>query len=131
MIKHYLIAGTIAICSTTLMADETIVTPGDMPEEAINKMMENVTNYNKCTMTSRFEASESGMDVRHSADTVLQNCEAGLDELKQLLTENNVNPALVEGMAKSLRSKAAKQLMNRAMSDMAAQAAALEPVASN
>lgn len=128
MIKHYLIAGAFAICSTSLMADELMVTPGDMPQEAINKMMENVANYNKCMMTSRFEASQSGMDVRHSAENILQYCEAGLDELKLLLTENDVNPALVEGMAKSLRSKAAKQLMNRAMSDMAAQAAALEHV---
>lgn len=131
MIKHYLIAGTFAICSTSLIADETIITPGDMPQEAINKMMENVTSYNKCMMTSRLEASQQGMDIRHSADAILQSCEAGLDELKLLLTENEVNPALVEGMAKSLRSKAAKQLMNRAMSNMAAQAAALESVEGN
>ena len=52
-------------------------------------------------------------------------CENHLDELKTHLTSNGVESSLVEGMAKSMRSKAARQLMTKTMNNYAAQAAAM------
>ncbi|MDO8826564.1 hypothetical protein [Methylophaga sp.] len=126
MIKHYLAAGSLAILCSAVMAEESMLTPGDMPQEAINEMTNNITAYNKCMMESRLNANKSGQDATQNADDILQSCEPKLDELKQLLTDNNVNPGLTEGMARTLRSKAARQLMGQAMNNMAAQAAAME-----
>ena len=128
MIKHYLAAGSLALFSTFAMAEESILTPWDMPQEAINEMTTNITAYNKCMMQSRLNANKTGKDATKNADEILQSCEPKLDELKELLTANNVNPGLTEGMARSLRSKAARQLMGQAMNNMAAQAAAMENV---
>ncbi len=108
-----------------------MLTPGDMPQEAINEMTNNITAYNKCMMESRLKTSKSGKDATQNADEILQSCEPRLDELKQLLTDNNVNPGLTEGMARNLRSKAARQLMGQAMNNMAAQAAAMENAEKN
>jgi hypothetical protein len=126
MIKHYLAAGSLALFSTFAMAEESILTPWEMPQEAVNEMTTNITAYNKCMMQSRLNANKSGQEVTQNADDILQSCEPQLDELKELLTANNVNPGLTEGMARSLRSKAARQLMGQAMNNMAAQAAAME-----
>ncbi|ODN67495.1 MULTISPECIES: hypothetical protein [Methylophaga] len=126
MIKHYLAAGSLAVLCSAVMAEESMLTPGDMPQEAINEMTNNITAYNKCMMESRLNANKSGQDATQNADDILQSCEPQLDELKQLLTDNNVNPGLTEGMARTLRSKAARQLMGQAMNNMAAQAAAME-----
>src|SRR5690554_8105872 len=89
MIKHYLVAGTLAICSTSLMAEESMLTPADMPQEAINEMVENITDYNKCMMASRLKANQNGLDARQNADDILQSCETTLGELKLLLAEND------------------------------------------
>lgn len=128
MIKHYLAAGSLAIFSTFAFAEESILTPWEMPEEAINEMTSNITAYNKCMMESRLNANKTGKAATQNADDILQTCEPKLDELKELLTANDVNPGLTEGMTRSLRSKAARQLMGQAMNNMAAQAAALENV---
>lgn len=128
MIKHYLAAGSLAVFCSVVMAEESMLTPGDMPQKAINEMTSNITAYNKCMMESRLNASKTGKDATQNADDILQSCEPKLDELKELLTNNNVNPGLTEGMARSLRSKAARQLMGQAMNNMAAQAAAMENV---
>lgn len=128
MIKHYLAVGSLALFSTFAMAEESILTPWDMPQEAVNEMTTNITAYNKCMMQSRLNANKTGKDATQNADEILQSCEPKLDELKELLTANNVNPGLTEGMARSLRSKAARQLMGQAMNNMAAQAAAMENV---
>ena len=128
MIKHYLAAGSLAIFSTLAIAEESILTPWDMPQEAINEMTSNITAYNKCMMESRLNASKTGNSATQNADDILQSCEPKLDELKELLTANNVNPGLTEGMARSLRSKAARQLMGQTMNNMAAQAAAMENI---
>lgn len=128
MIKYYLAtASLVALCSAAI-ADESLLTPGDMPQEAITEMTMTITTYNKCMMESRLNTNTNGRDAMQNADDILQSCETKLDELKQLLTDNNVNPGLTEGMAKTLRSKAARQLMGQAMNNMAAQAAALESV---
>ena len=121
MIKHYLAAGSLAIFSTLAIAEESILTP-------INEMTSNITAYNKCMMESRLNASKTGNSATQNADDILQSCEPKLDELKELLTANNVNPGLTEGMARSLRSKAARQLMGQTMNNLAAQAAAMENV---
>lgn len=126
MIKHYLVAGSLAVLCSAVMAEESMLTPGEMPQEAINEMTNHITGYNKCMMESRLNANKSGKDATQNADDILQSCEPKLDELKQLLSDNNVNPGLTEGMARNLRSKAARQLMGQAMNNMAAQAAAME-----
>ncbi len=131
MIKHYLVAGSLAVLSTFVMAEESILAPGDMPDKAINEMTNHITAYNKCMMESRLNSSKTRKGVTQSADDILQSCEPKLDELKELLTANNVNPGLVEGMARTLRSKAARQLMGQAMNNMAAQAAAFENAEKN
>ena len=128
MIKHYLAAGSLAIFSTLAIAEESILTPWDMPQEAINEMTSNITAYNKCMMESRLNASKTGNSATQNADDILQSCEPKLDELNEVLTANNVNPGLTEGMARSLRSKAARQLMGQTMNNLAAQAAAMENV---
>ena len=128
MLKHYLVAGSMAVFSTFAMAEESILTPWDMPQESINEMTSNITAYNECMMESRLNASKTGKSATQTAGDILQSCEPKLDELKELLTANNVNPGLTEGMARSLRSKAARQLMGQTMNNMAAQAAAMENV---
>lgn len=128
MLKHYLVAGSVAVFSTFAMAEESILTPWDMPQESINEMTSNITAYNKCMMESRLNASKTGKSATQTSGDILQSCEPKLDELKELLTANNVNPGLTEGMARSLRSKAARQLMGQTMNNMAAQAAAMENV---
>ena len=128
MLKHYLVAGSMAVFSTFAMAEESILTPWDMPQESINEMTSNITAYNKCMMESRLNASKTGKSATQTAGDILQSFEPKLDELKELLTANNVNPGLTEGMARSLRSKAARQLMGQTMNNMAAQAAAMENV---
>jgi len=128
MINHYLAASLMAIFSTIAIADESLLTPWDMPQQAIDEMTSDITDYNKCMMQSRLNANKTRKDAAQNADEILQSCEPKLDELKELLTANNVNPGLTEGMARSLRSKAARQLMGQAMNNMAAQAAAMENV---
>jgi len=131
MIKHYLVAGSMVVFSTFAMAEESILTPWDMPQQAIDQMTSDITDYNKCMMQSRLNANKTGKDATQNADEILQSCEPKLDEMKELLTANNVNPGLTEGMARSLRSKAARQLMGQAMNNMAAQAAAMENAEKN
>lgn len=126
MLKHYLLTGSLIFFCSNAMAEESMLTPGDMPEEAINEMTNHITAYNKCMMESRLRSNQNGKDATQNADEILQSCEPTLEELKQLLADNNVNPGLTEGMARKLRSKAARQLMGQAMNNMAAQAAAME-----
>ncbi|AFI84850.1 hypothetical protein Q7A_2034 [Methylophaga nitratireducenticrescens] len=128
MIKHYLVAGSLALFSTLATAEQSMLTPWDMPQNAIHQMTNNITAYNKCMMESRLNANKTSKAATQNADDILHSCDPKLDELKELLTANDVNPGLVEGMARSLRSKAARKLMGQAMNNMAAQAAALENV---
>ena len=114
MIKYYLVAASLTIVCSALV-----------------EMTTNITAYNQCMMQSRLSVSQNNQDAIQSADDILQSCEPKLDDLKQLLTDNNVNPGLTEGMAKTLRSKAARQLMAQTMNNMAAQAAAMDNIESN
>lgn len=124
MRKIFLVTMLMSI-SSVITANEP-VTPADMPTAEQNKMYSIITDYNKCMMQSHLRHSQSGKNVQANAQEIMDGCESNIDSLKTLLTDNAVNPALVAGMAKSLRSKAARHLMARAMNNMAAQAAALD-----
>ena len=67
MLKHYLVAGSMAVFSTFAMAEESILTPWDMPQESINEMTSNITAYNKCMMESRLNASKTGKSATQTA----------------------------------------------------------------
>lgn len=99
-------------------------TPGDMPTEAQQAMSGHITGYNKCMMESRLSASKNGQDAQQNADEIMSSCETHLDQLSDLLAENEVDAGLAEGMKKTMRSRAARQLMARTMNNLAAQAAA-------
>lgn len=98
--------------------------PADMPEKAQIAMSGHLTGYNKCMMQSRLSTSKSGKDAQQHADDIMTGCETHLDELGELLAEHEVDAALTEGMKKTMRSRAARQLMARTMNNLAAQAAA-------
>lgn len=123
--KKTVILTLLAALSSPVLAED-VVSPADMSPEAQHKMFEMVTDYNKCMMQNRLQMNQSGKDAQSSAQDILQSCENHLDELKVYLTDNHINHALAEGMAKKLRSRAARQLMNRTMNNLAAQAAAME-----
>ncbi|HSG92120.1 MAG TPA: hypothetical protein VK999_00310 [Methylotenera sp.] len=98
--------------------------PADMPEEAQIAMSGHLTDYNKCMMQSRLSTSKNGKDAQQHADDIMTGCETHLDDLGALLAEHEVDAALTEGMKKTMRSRAARQLMARTMNNLAAQAAA-------
>ncbi len=116
----------IALLMTSgVFAEENLTTPADLPEAEQNKIFEYHTEYNRCMMNSRLEASTSGQNVKEQANKILLGCEAHLEGLKDLLIANNVNEGLAIGMTKKMRSRAARQLMTKSMNQMAQQAAAV------
>lgn len=122
--KKILVSALLLSASSLVFAQE-YVTPADMPEEAQTKMYSLLTDYNKCMMQGHLTSNYKGDNPQAAAESILQSCETNLDELKQHLSSNNVEPSLVEGMAKSMRSKAARQLMTKTMNNYAAQASAM------
>lgn len=124
--KKTIISSTAALLfSLPMMAfAEANKIPGDMPEAAQKAMSGHITGYNKCMMESRLKANKNGQDAQQNADDIMSSCESHLDDLGALLAENEVDANLTEGMKKSLRSRAARQLMARTMNNLAAQAAA-------
>ncbi len=121
--NKFLFSAALLAASSVAYAEE-YVTPGDLSDEASNEMYSILTDYNSCMMQGRLQAYpeiESGQDA---ANQVMQNCETHLDALKLHLTAQNVEPGLVEGMAKKMRSRSARQLMTRTMNNLAAQAQA-------
>lgn len=111
--------------SLSAVAEEAMITPYDMSDDAQHKMFEISMDYNKCMMQSRLDASAQQRQVQEAANEILNKCETHLDELNALLTENNVNHDLVIGMTKKLRSRGARELMTKSMNNMAAQASAV------
>lgn len=111
--------------SFTAIAEESMLTPADMPEEDQHQMYGHIMEYNKCMMHSRLSASTERKEVQKTADDILKACETHLDDLKALLSADGVNEALAMGMTKKLRSKAARDLMTKSMNNMAAQASAV------
>jgi hypothetical protein len=113
------------LMTSTVYAEENLTTPADLPEAEQNKIFEYHTEYNRCMMNSRLEASTSGQNVKEQANTILVGCEQHLDGLKEFLLSNNVNENLAIGMTKKMRSRAARQLMTKGMNQMAQQAQAV------
>ncbi|MDF1588042.1 MAG: hypothetical protein P1P93_02645 [Gammaproteobacteria bacterium] len=111
--------------SLSAVAEESLITPADMSDDAQHKMFEISMDYNKCMMQSRLDASAQQRQVQEAANEILNKCETHLDELNELLTANNVNHDLVVGMTKKLRSRGARELMTKSMNNMAAQASAV------
>jgi len=110
--------------SGSVMAEENLITPADMPEAAQTEMYGAITDYNKCMMQNRLEYHQKGISVAGVADKTLQACEPHLDTLDEVLTTNNVNEGLSKTMVGKLRSKAARKLMSAVMQSMAGQASA-------
>ncbi len=111
--------------SFSAVAEESMRTPADMSEDAQHKMFEINMDYNKCMMQSRLDASAQQRQVQEAANEILTKCETHLDELDAFLTANDVNPDLIVGMTKKLRSRGARELMTKSMNNMAAQASAV------
>jgi hypothetical protein len=100
------------------------ITPADLTTEQSNEMYSMITEYNSCMMNSRLQAHPEISSGQAAANQIMESCETHLDSLKLYLTENNVEPSLVEGMAKTMRSRAARKMMTQTMNNMAAQAQA-------
>lgn len=113
------------LMTSTAYAEENLTTPADLPEAEQNKIFEYHTEYNRCMMNSRLEASSAGENVKEQANKILLGCEDKLEDLKALLISNNVNENLAIGMTKKMRSRAARQLMTKSMNQMAQQAQAV------
>lgn len=122
--KKFLISALLLSASSVVIAQE-YVTPGDMSEEAQTKMFSILTDYNKCMMQGHLKFSHTAESPQKMAEDIMQSCESHLDELKEHLISNGVEKSLAEGMAKTMRSKAARQLMTKTMNNYAAQAAAM------
>ncbi|MFW5451885.1 MAG: hypothetical protein ACKE9I_09815 [Methylophagaceae bacterium] len=106
--------------------DTSLITPGDMPEEAQAVLYQTVFDYNQCMMTGRLNANQDGQHVQQAANDIMNSCETHIDSLKELLVANKVNDDLVIGMTKKMRSRAARKLMTQSMNAMQAQAMAVE-----
>lgn len=113
-------AALLAVSSMAVAKD--YVTPADLSADESDKMYKILTQYNSCMMQSRLKPLEEGMSGQELANQIMQGCEKHLDDLKAHLSDNNIEPALVEGMAKKMRSRAARKLMTNTMNNLAAQA---------
>ncbi len=121
--NKFLFSAALLTASTVALAKD-YVTPADLSEQASDEMYSILTDYNRCMMQTRLESLPEIESGQAAADQIMQNCETHLDALKAHLTENDVEPALVEGMTKTMRTRAARQLMTKTMNNLAAQAQA-------
>ncbi len=121
--NKFLLSAALLTASSMALAQD-YVTPGDLSEQASDKMYSILTQYNSCMMQTRLQSLPEIESGQAAADQIMQNCETHLDALKAHLTDNQVEPALVEGMAKTMRTRAARQLMTKTMNNLAAQAQA-------
>lgn len=110
-------------------AEENLITPLDMPEQAQEQMYAAITDYNKCMMQNRLEYHQQGVQVADMADKTLLACEPNLDVLAEIFTANNVNEGLNKKMVSTMRSRAARKLMAAVMQSMAGQTAAMDNAA--
>lgn len=122
MSKIIFSAAVLAFSSMAMAQD--YVTPADLTDEQSTKMYSILTQYNACMMESRLKAQPEIKSGQDAANQIMQSCETHLDELKLHLTEANVEPTLIEGMAKTMRSRAARKMMAQTMNNLAAQAQA-------
>jgi hypothetical protein len=109
---------------STMAAAQDYKTPADLTDEQSNEMFSYVTEYNTCMMQGRLDPAIEGKSIQDAANLLMDKCETHLDDLKTFLTKNEIAEPLVEGMAKKMRSRAARHLMSGAMNNMAAQAQA-------
>lgn len=121
--NKFLFSAALLTASGMVVAQD-YVTPADLSEQAANEMYRIITEYNTCMMQSRLRAHPEVKTGQDAANQIMQNCESHLDSLKLHLSDNNVEPALVEGMAKTMRTRAARKLMTQTMNNLAAQAQA-------
>lgn len=96
-------------------AELNLTSPADMPEEARNDMFNAMIAYRKCMSTDKPEYHQQDVRPEAIAETTLFACDPHLDDLKAVLTTNNVNAALTEGMVRKTRSKAARKLIGSIM----------------
>lgn len=122
MSKIVFSAAILAFSSMAMAQD--YITPADLSVEQSNEMYSMITQYNSCMMQSRLQAHPEITSGQAAANQIMESCEPHLDKLKLHLTDNNVEPSLVEGMAKTMRSRAARKMMTQTMNNMAAQAQA-------
>ncbi len=108
--------------------DASLITPADIPQEAQVALYRTIFVYNQCMMTGRLNANQQGQHVQQAANEIMNLCEAHIESVELLLTENKVTEGLVVGMTKKLRSRAARKLMTQSMNAMQAQAMAVENV---
>jgi len=111
--------------SSVAVAQE-YVTPADLSAEQSDEMYSILTEYNGCMMQGRLQPKTDATSGQDMANALMQSCETHLDDLKLHLSENGVEPSLVEGMAKRMRSRAARKMMTQTMNNLAAQAQAMD-----
>jgi len=111
---------------SSLAAAQEYVTPADLSAEQSEKMYSILTDYNSCMMQGRLQPKADATSGQDMANDLMQSCETHLDELKLHLADNGVEPSLVEGMAKRMRSRAARKMMTQTMNNLAAQAQAMD-----
>lgn len=121
---YKLMIASLMLSASAMVSAETYITPADLSDEDNNAMYTHVMKYNQCMMQGRLNPEIEGKSGQDAANFVLQSCESKLDDLKAFLTAKNIEPALVEGMSKKMRSRAARHLMTDTMNKMAAQAQA-------
>ncbi len=109
--------------------DVSMITPADMSEEAQQAMYDSMVKYNKCMMEDRPQYHQENLKAEEVADQTLQECQPNLDALKAVLTSNNVNVDLREGMVKTVRQRTARKLMSAVMQAKAQMTPAESPVA--
>jgi hypothetical protein len=118
-----IIASVMLSASATALA-ENYLTPADLSDDDTNAMYSHVMEYNRCMMLGRLNPEIEGKSGEEAANFIMQGCESHLDNLKAFLTAKNIEPGLVEGMNKKMRSRAARHLMTETMNNLAAQAQA-------
>ncbi|WP_438969871.1 hypothetical protein [Methylophaga sp.] len=122
--NKFLFSAALLAFSSMVTAEE-YVTPADLTAEQSDEMYNIITEYNGCMMHGRLQPQKGATSGQDMASQLMQSCETHLDALKLHLTENNVEPSLVEGMAKKMRSRAARKMMTQTMNNLAAQAQAM------
>lgn len=122
--NKYLFSAALLTFSSVAGAEE-YVTPADLSAEQSNQMYSILTDYNRCMMQGRLQPNAEAKSAQDAANQVMQACETHLDALKLHLSDNGVEQSLVEGMAKRMRSNAARKMMTQTMNNLAAQAQAM------
>jgi signal recognition particle GTPase len=99
----------------------SMITPADMSEEAQQEMYASMMEYNKCMMQDKPEYHLENVRAEDVAGATLEACEPHLDTLIEILTVNDVNMDLREGMIKTVRQRSTRKLMSAVMQSQAAQ----------